>query len=187
MAPPPPPPLPPGVGWPGGWPGSGSGLGEGFVVVGEGFVVVVRLGSSGFVVAVACSAASVAFLLTWHFLLLLPAVPPPSAWSIQWIRCLRIVAAVHSERATNDITKRVVCPAVVGISVARSRVGDRKGASCTSHEQPRCHEACRRGDTHTRSHPVTTSQRTPAQGLTGVTIVAQYVAPGLLVDWNHNP
>ena len=48
-------------------------------------------------------------------------------------------------------------------------------------EQPRCHEACRRGDTHTRSHPVTTSRPTPAHGLTGVTIVPQYVAHGLLV------
>ena len=57
-----------------------------------------------------------------------------------------------------------------------SGIGERDRAAGTTHEQAGRDEACRRGDTHTRSHSVTTSRlRRPNIGLTGATIVAQSV------------
>jgi len=47
------------------------------------------------------------------------------------------------------------------LSLAVSGVGKRQRATNTTDEQPGYHEACRRGDTHARSHSVTTSQTIP--------------------------
>jgi hypothetical protein len=47
------------------------------------------------------------------------------------------------------------------LSLAVSGIGKRQRATNTTGEQPGYHEACRRCDTHTRSHRVTTSQDIP--------------------------
>ena len=41
-------------------------------------------------------------------------------------------------------------------TVTRLGGSKRQGRTGTSHEQPRCHQGCSRGDAHTRSHVVTT-------------------------------
>jgi hypothetical protein len=74
---------------------------------------------------------------------------------------LLAVCGVRAGPTVNDAALRIVALAVVRLSVTVLRVGKRHRAAGTSDEQPRCHEACRRGDTHTRSHSVTTSQDNP--------------------------
>ena len=123
-------PLPPGVGWPGGWPGSGSGLGEGFVVVSAGRRPR-RRGGSGFVVADGFVVGGRRLSPRTSSCSCRP-LPHRVLWSIRWIRMPSVVAAVHSERATNDIAKRVVCPAVVGDF--RSQVRDRRSQGRLLHQ-----------------------------------------------------
>ena len=90
---------------------------------------------------------------------------------------LLAAAVVHSERPTDDVPDRVVTVAVVGTlaivgSVVRAavplaRVRKRHRATSTADEQAGRYEACRRGDTHTRGHSVTTSRNTARTAIYG--------------------
>jgi hypothetical protein len=72
---------------------------------------------------------------------------------------LVVVALLIVALAVVRLSLAVLSLAVLSLAV--SGVGKRQRATNTTDEQPGYHEACRRGDTHARSHSVTTSQTIP--------------------------